>query len=123
MEPLSVVSLPPLFPMKKTSFVTVLLFLGASLAGSAAEPRDNWVEYCVKCHGPAGKGNTKLGKELRVRNLTLAKVQAEFTDEQALEAIKQGLMNEKGKVTMKPIENLSDEERKALVRFVRGLKR
>lgn len=109
--------------MKTTSLVTVLLFLGATLVVSAAEPRATWVEYCVKCHGTAGKGDTKLGKKLHVRNLTTAKVQAEFTDEQALEAIKQGLMNAQGKVTMKAIEHLTDEERKAMVRFVRELKR
>lgn len=109
--------------MKKTTFLTVLSFLGAGLVAFAADPKANWKEHCAKCHGPVGKGDTKIGKKLRIRNLTTAKVQAEFTDEQALEAMKQGLMNEQGKVTMKAAEGLSDEELTALVRFVRGLKR
>lgn len=109
--------------MKKTTFLTVLSFLGTTLFAFAAEPRANWEEHCAKCHGSVGKGDTKMGKKLRIRNLTTAKVQAEFTDEQAFEAMKLGLMNDKGKVTMKAAEDLSDEEMKALVQFVRGLKR
>ena len=109
--------------MKKTPFVTVLLFLGATLAASAADPRANWDEHCAKCHGSDGKGDTKMGKKLRIRDLTSAKVQTEFTDEQAFDAMKTGLMNDKGKVTMKAIEELSDEDMKALVPFVRSLKK
>lgn len=108
--------------MKKTTFLTVLSFLGATLAALAAEPRVNWEEHCAKCHGSDGKGDTKMGKKLRIRDLSSAKVQTEFTDEQAFEAMKQGLMNDKGKVTMKAIEELSDEDMKALVPFIRGLK-
>lgn len=109
--------------MKKTTIVTVLLFLGATLATSAADPKANWVEHCAKCHGTTGKGDTKTGKKLKIRNLTTAKTQAEFTDEQAFEAMKVGLMNAAGKMTMKASEGLSDEEMQALVKFVRELKR
>lgn len=109
--------------MKKTTFLTTLSFLGATLVGFAAESRANWDEHCAQCHGTVGKGDTKMGKKLRIRNLTTAKVQAEFTDDEAFEAIKMGLMNDKGKVTMKAAEALSDDEMKALVSFVRGLKR
>jgi cytochrome c553 len=109
--------------MKKSTLLTVLSLLGGSLVASAADPRANWEEHCAKCHGSVGKGDTKMGKKLRIRNLTTAKVQAEFTDEQAFEAMKQGLMNAQGKITMKATEGLSDEEMKALVGFVRGLKR
>jgi cytochrome c6 len=109
--------------MKTTTFLTVLSLLGTNFVAFAAEPRTNWEEHCVKCHGPVGKGDTKIGKKLRIRNLTTAKVQSEFTDEEAFEAMKHGLMNDKGKVTMKAAEALSDDEMKALVPFVRGLKR
>lgn len=108
--------------MKKTPLLMVLLFLGSTLTASAADAKANWEEHCAKCHGSDGKGDTKMGKKLRIRDFSSAKIQAEFTDEQAFEAMKQGLMNDKGKVTMKATEGLSDEDMKALVPFVRSLK-
>ncbi len=109
--------------MKLTHSLTVLLCLAAATAASAADAQANWEEHCAKCHGVDGKGQTKMGKKLNIRDFSSAKVQAEFTDDQAFEAMKQGLMNAKGKVTMKAIEGLSDEDMKALVPIVRSLKK
>ena len=50
-------------------------------------------------------------------------MQADFTDEQAFKAIKEGLTDKNGKTTMKAIEGLSDDETKALVTFVRAFKK
>ena len=109
--------------MKKQTLLTALLFLGAALAASAADAQANWDEHCAKCHGADGKGQTKMGKKLSIRDLTDAKVQAEFTDEQAFEAIKNGLTDKNGKTTMKAIEGLADEDMKALIPLVRALKK
>jgi len=109
--------------MKKHQLLTVLLFLGAALAASAADAQANWDEQCAKCHGADGKGQTKMGKKLSIRDFTDAKVQADFTDEQAFKAIKEGLTDKNGKTTMKAIEELSDADMKALVTFVRSLKK
>lgn len=109
--------------MKKTRVLSALLFLGAALGAYAADAQANWDEHCAKCHGPDGKGQTKMGKKLSIRDLSDAKAQAAFTDAQAFDAMKQGLMNDKGKVTMKAIEGLSDEDMKALVPLVRALKK
>jgi cytochrome c553 len=109
--------------MKMTRVLSALLFLGASLGAYAAEAQANWEEHCVSCHGPDGKGQTKMGKKLSIRDLTDAKVQAEFTDEQAFEAMKKGITDKNGKTRMKPIEGLSDEDMKALVPLVRALKK
>jgi cytochrome c553 len=108
--------------MKPQRLLVALLLCGGVIASSAADPRANWEEHCAKCHGSDGKGDTKMGKKLKIRDFSSAKVQAEFTDEQAFEAMKTGLMNDKGKVTMKAIEGLSDEEMKALVPLIRSLK-
>ena len=112
--------------MKTSRFVAVSFVLtvaGAALAALAADASANWTEHCAKCHGPDGKGQTKMGKKLGLRDLTDAKVQAKFTDEEALKSMKKGLTDDKGKVTMKPAEGMSDDELKALVPFVRALKK
>jgi mono/diheme cytochrome c family protein len=77
---------------------------------------------CAKCHGDFGTGNTKMGKKLGVRNYVLVDVQNSFTDDQAFQAIKEGLVIE-GKTVMKPFE-LSDQDIKAVVarmRFFKGI--
>ncbi len=112
--------------MKTSRFAAVsfvLTLAGAALAAYAADASANWTEHCAKCHGPDGRGQTKMGKKLGLRDLADAKVQAKFTDEEALKAMKKGLTDDKGKVTMKPTEGLSEDEIKALVPFVRALKK
>jgi cytochrome c553 len=64
-----------------------------------------------------------MGKKLGLRDLSDAAVQAKFTDEQALKAMKSGLTDDKGKTTMKAVEGLSDAEMQALVKHVRSLKK
>ncbi|MDO8543985.1 MAG: cytochrome c [Opitutaceae bacterium] len=111
----------------KKSVVTALILatapLTVALSAYAADVAANWGEHCAKCHGEDGKGQTKMGKKLGIRDLTDAAVQAKFTDEQALKAMKEGVKDEKGKQTMKPIEGLSDAEIKALCAHVRSLKK
>jgi len=109
--------------MKTTQILTVLLSFAAPLVASAADARANWDEHCAKCHGADGKGDTKMGKKLSIADLSDAKVQAGFTDEQAFDAMKKGLTNKSGKTTMKAIEELSDEDMKALIPLVRSLKK
>jgi cytochrome c553 len=96
---------------------------GVALVASAADAGGNWTEHCAKCHGAAGKGDTKMGKKLAISDLSDAKVQAKFTDEQALKSMKEGVKDKDGKVTMKPVENMSEADMKALVAHVRGLKK
>jgi cytochrome c553 len=109
--------------MKKHHLLTAALFLGAATALSAAVAQANWDELCAKCHGADGKGETKMGKKLSIHDFTDAKVQAEFTDEQAFDAMKKGLTDKTGKTTMKAIEGLSDDDLKAMIPFVRAFKK
>jgi cytochrome c553 len=97
-----------------------LVFTGAGFAADAAT---NWTDLCAKCHGADGKGGTKMGKKLNIADLTDAKVQEGFTDADAVKAMKEGIKDKSGKTTMKPIEGLSDDDMKALVPFVRALKK
>jgi cytochrome c553 len=95
------------------------LAITASLIASSA----NWENHCSSCHGMDGRGETKMGKKLKIRDLTDPQYQASFTDEAAFNAVKIGVKNEAGKTTMKPIEGLSDEEINALVVYLRALKK
>jgi len=108
---------------------TKLYLLGlitASLLGSslfAAEVKENWEKHCQKCHGPDGKGNTRMGKQSGAKDYTDPKVQAEMTDEKAVKVIKEGI-TEKGKKKMDPYgDKLKDDEIKALITYIRGFKK
>jgi mono/diheme cytochrome c family protein len=90
-----------------------------SVAGTAAE---NWTKHCASCHGKDGKADTKAGKKAGAKDLTDPKVQAEFNDAKGFSSIKDGI-KDGAKVKMKPAVGLSDAEIKALVTYVRGLKK
>jgi cytochrome c553 len=109
--------------MKKLITTTVALMAGACLTAHAADAKETWDKSCAKCHGADGKGQTKMGAKLGIKDYTDAKVQAEMTDDQAFKAIKEGLKDKDGKTLMKPAEGLSDDEIKALVKHMRSFKK
>ena len=109
--------------MKTIVILTFSLLVSAPLAVRAADAKANWDANCVQCHGAAGKGDTKMGKMLNAADLTDPKKQASFTDAQAAAAIKDGV-KQNGKTAMKAFGGtLSDDEIKALVAYVRTLKK
>ena len=89
---------------------------------SAADVKENWEKSCAKCHGTDGKGETKMGKKLEIKDFTDAKVQADMKDDAMLKAIKEGV-KDGDKTRMKAVEGLSDEEMKDLVAYVRKFKK
>ena len=76
-----------------------------------------------RSHGADGKGQTKMGQKLGIKDYTDAKVQAELKDDAATKAIKEGLKDKEGKVLMKPSEDVSDADIKALVAYMRTFKK
>jgi len=109
--------------MKNIAVITISLLIAAPLSGRAADAKTNWANNCAQCHGASGKGDTKMGKMLNAMDLTDPKKQASFTDAKAATAIKDGV-KQNGKTTMKAFGGkLSDEEIKALVAYVRTLKK
>lgn len=102
--------------------VASITFLVGSALGFAAPAAENWDNHCAKCHGADGKGQTKMGKKLKIRDYTDAAVQSKFTDEEALKALKEGVKDKGGKQLMKAVEGLSEDDLKALVQHVRSLK-
>jgi mono/diheme cytochrome c family protein len=109
--------------MKKIAGIAACLVIGTASLG-AADVKENWEKQCASCHGKDGKGQTKAGRKADVKDLTDATYQATFTDEQMFKQIKEGMKDKNGKEKMKAFGGtLSDDEIKALVAFVRGLKK
>ena len=107
----------------KTILIIAISLVTFVYSASAADPKTNWANNCAQCHGANGKGDTKMGKMLNAMDLTDPKKQASFTDAQAATAIKDGI-KQNGKTTMKAFAGkLTDDEVKALVAYVRSLKK
>jgi cytochrome c553 len=111
--------------MKKLLTIGIGLLLAGALSTkvSAADAKAAFEKDCAKCHGADGKGDTKMGKKVGVKDYSDAKVQAELKDDAAAKAIKEGVKDKEGKVLMKPLEGASDDDIKALVAFMRGFKK
>ena len=104
--------------------LTCAILLAGAFSSKAADVTENWNKLCASCHGKDGKGQTKAGKMAETKDLTEAAYQTSFTDEQMHKQITEGLKDKAGKERMKPFaDKLSAEEIKALVTFVRGLKK
>ena len=107
--------------MNKISLL-VMTALAVTLLSAAADSKETWEKTCAKCHGPDGKGDTKMGKKLEIKDLTDAKLQASLKDEEMFKAIKEGV-KDGDKTRMKAAEGLNDDDMKALVAYVRTLKK
>ena len=109
--------------MKKLLIVAVVLALSVAFSAKAADIAEKYKASCAKCHGDDGKGQTKMGQKLGIKDFTDAKVQAELKDDAATKAIKDGLKDKEGKILMKPAEGVSDDEVKAFVAYMRKFKK
>ena len=87
----------------------------ASGAAFGADASALWGQHCASCHGKDGSGNTAMGKKLGVKDYTK---EQSFSDTEAANVIKSG----KGKMKAYK-DKLSDADVKALVAYVRGLKK
>jgi cytochrome c553 len=111
-----------LITMKKLAIIAAALLLAGGVSLQAADVKENYEKNCTKCHGPDGKGDTKMGKKSGVKDMTDAKVQAEMKDDKAFKSVKEGL-KDGDKTLMKPAEGLSDDEIKALIAHCRTFKK
>jgi mono/diheme cytochrome c family protein len=104
--------------MKKTLMIS-LLVAGAALVAAGADAKALYTKDCAKCHGADGKGDTKMGQRLGAKDYTDAKFQATLKDEHMAKVIKEGL-KEDGRTKMRPVKDLTDEEIKGLVAYMRA---
>lgn len=108
--------------MKKFVAVLTAMAATAALTVGAADAKALYTKDCAKCHGADGKGKTKMGEKMKAKDYSDPKVQEALKDEDAAKAIKEGYKVE-GKVVMKPSPDLSDEDVKALVKYMRSFKK
>ena len=109
--------------MKKTLLVMLAITATALLSASAGDAKENYDKACAKCHGKEGKGDTKMGQKSGCKDYSDPKVQDAMKDDAAIKAIKEGVKDKDGKVLMKPAEDLSDADIKALVVYMRTFKK
>ena len=109
--------------MKRQLLLVVAGLVLSAWAASAEEAKAIYEKNCAKCHGADGKGQTKMGQKLGVKDYTDAKVQATLKDEEMARAIKEGVKDKEGKVVMKPAEGISDADIKGMVAMIRGFKK
>jgi cytochrome c553 len=107
----------------KRSLLLLAAFTSLTLAANGFDAAATWADQCAKCHGAEGRGDTKMGKKLSIKDYSDAAVQAGFTDDEAFAAIKEGTKDKSGKTRMKAIEGLSNEDITAMVKYVRSLKK
>lgn len=108
--------------IKKLTLIAMAL-LAICTAARAADVSESWEKDCRKCHGPDGKGETKMGQKYGVKDYTSAEVQAKFTDADMVKAIKEGVKDADGKDRMKAYPDFTDEQVKALVAYIRAFKK
>lgn len=100
------------------TFLLVSSIASIASVASAADAAENWTKMCASCHAKDGSGSTVMGKKNNVEDYRDPKVQAKFTDAQAIQIITDG------KDKMKSFkEKLTPDEIKALVAYIRGLKK
>ena len=105
--------------MKTSAFLIATLVLAASTS-CAATSEENWKSHCAKCHGADGKGQTTIGKKLKLADYSTAEAQAAFTDEEAVNVITNGII-ENGKPKKNPFKDtLTAGEIQDLVKHVRA---
>ena len=100
--------------MKLTTSVILAIIVASSGVAFGADGAALWAQHCASCHGKEGSGNTTMGKKLGLKDYS--KDQG-FSDAEAANVIKNG----KGK--MKAYKQLSAADVKALVAYVRSLKK
>lgn len=110
--------------MKKLIVATLALAVAGVVSARAADAKEIWEKDCAKCHGAEGKGDTKMGQKLGVKDYTDAKVQDAMKDADMIKAIKEGVKEkDSDKTKMKAFADLSDDDAKALVAQIRKMKK
>src|SRR5438874_8141695 len=108
--------------MKKYIILPLAILAAGIITATAGDVKETWEKNCGKCHGPDGKGETKLGKKVDVKDMTDAKWQADFKADKAFKSVKEGI-KDGDKIRMKAAEGLSDDEIKALISYARTFKK
>jgi cytochrome c6 len=101
--------------MKRKLSIFATIIIASAGISFGADAAAIWSQQCASCHGKDGSGNTTMGKKLGVKDYS--KDQG-FSDAEATNIIKNGKGKMKGYK-----DKLSDADVKALVSYVRSLKK
>jgi len=101
--------------MKRKLLVFATIIVASAGISLGADAAAIWAQNCASCHGKDGSGTTTMGKKLGVKDYS--KDQG-FSDAEAANVIKNGKGKMKGYKA-----KLSDADVKALVAYVRSLKK
>ena len=118
---------PLAFPHRLSLVVAVaaaLLMANGTTTIASADAAASWDKHCASCHGKDGKGKTKMGEKLKVRDLTDAAVKAKLNKTNVTDSMKKGV-KEPGsdKLVMKSYsDKLTDAEIQELTDYTLGLK-
>ena len=109
--------------MKKLTILSLALLVAGTVSLRAADAKEVFEKNCAKCHGEDGKGKTKMGEKLGVKDYTDAKEQEKMKDADMAKAVKEGVTKEEKKVMKAFGDTLSDDDIKGLVKYVRAFKK
>jgi mono/diheme cytochrome c family protein len=101
--------------MKRKTFLVITVIITSAGISFGADASATWNANCASCHGKDGSGNTMMGKKLAVKDYSK---EQSFSDAEATNVIKNGKGKMKGYK-----DKLSDADVKALVAYVRSLKK
>jgi mono/diheme cytochrome c family protein len=109
--------------MKKLTIISLALLVAGTVSLRAADAKEVFEKNCAKCHGEDGKGKTKMGEKLGVKDYTDAKEQDKMKDADMAKAMKEGVTKDEKKVMKAFGDTLSDDDIKGLVKYVRAFKK
>jgi mono/diheme cytochrome c family protein len=105
--------------MRRTRFLAAAFFGATVLAGlglfavESEHPSALYKEYCSRCHGDDGRGQTPKGKKLNARNFTDAQWQSDKSDADLIKVVTKGGEDMPAfgkKLTKEQIESLVKED-------------
>lgn len=101
--------------IKTTALVSALMIAAPAAYGGAAE---TYAKSCASCHGKDGKGQTTMGKKMKVEDYTTAEGQ-KWSDADGVKVILEG----KGKMKGYKAKGIDEAAAKDLVKYIRAFKK
>jgi len=114
----------PIRVSRRLASVAVVITIGISFAPVSVQAQDAnaiYAQKCVSCHGPQGKGDGPAGKYLNPKPNDFATSLKDKTDDWIAKAIKGGGVAVGLSPVMPPYADLSDDQVKALVDYIKKL--
>ena len=109
--------------MKKIIIFAGVMGFAAALAASAADRRITGAPRAPAATARTARARPTWASGSAAKDYSDATVQAALTDEAAFKAIKEGFKDKDGKTVMRPAANLSDDDIKGLVTYMRTFKK